>query len=261
MSDSPVISEFSSAGVLTITIDRQSKLNALNAEVIAGLEKAFGQAQQDSECRCVVLTGAGERAFVAGADIGELQALDQEQAHSFLERGHALMNLIEQLDKPVIAAINGFALGGGCELALACTIRVASDSALMGLPEVSLGLIPGYGGTQRLARQLGRGRALHMMLTGKPIRADQALEWGLVTQVVPAAELTGTVEKLAAGLAASAPLAMRGILRAVHEGADLELADGLALEIDEFVPICTSEDMREGTTAFLEKRKANFKGR
>lgn len=261
MSDCVVQTHHAANGVLTITIDRQSKLNALNADVITGLEQAFEEAQNNNDVRCVILTGAGDRAFVAGADIGELQALDESAARAFLARGHGLMNRIEQLGKPVIAAVNGFALGGGCELALACTLRLASDTALLGLPEVKLGLIPGYGGTQRLARQIGRGRALLMMLTGNPIKADKALEWGLLNEVVPADDLISTVEKLATNLAESAPLAMQGILDAVHGGADLPMEHGLAGEIEAFVKVCASEDMREGTSAFLEKRPASFKGK
>lgn len=260
MSSGPVHSR-SDGAITHITIDRQDKLNALNHEVIAGLESAFAAAGADPTCRVVVLTGAGERAFVAGADIAELQRLDATAARAFLQRGHALMERIETLGKPVIAAVNGFALGGGCELALACTLRIAADSALLGLPEVGLGLIPGYGGTQRLTRLLGRGRALHMMLTGKPVKAPQALEWGLVTEVVPAAELADSVARLAGALAGSAPLAMRGILAAVHGGADAPLAEGLALEIDEFARVCASDDMQEGTAAFLEKRRPTFTGR
>jgi enoyl-CoA hydratase len=260
MSSEAVISHVQGA-ITTITVNRPDKLNALNQQVIAGLERAFEAAASNPDCRVVVLTGAGDRAFVAGADIAELQALDAAAARAFLQRGHALMQHIENLGKPVIAAVNGFALGGGCELALACTLRVAADGALLGLPEVKLGLIPGYGGTQRLVRTVGASRALHMMLSGNPVKAEQALQYGLVTQVVPASELPAVVEKLAAALAASAPLAMRGIIAAVNGGAGQPLEQGLALEIDEFVKLCSSEDMREGTSAFLEKRPAVFKGR
>lgn len=260
MSATAVTSQ-SQGGITTITVNRPDKLNALNAQVIAGLEQAFKAAGADPDCRVVVLTGAGDRAFVAGADIGELQALDAAAARQFLQRGHGLMNHIENLGKPVIAAINGFALGGGCELALACTLRIAADSALLGLPEVKLGLIPGYGGTQRLSRSVGAARALHMMLSGSPIKAEQALQYGLVTQVVPAADLGAAVSKLAATLADSAPLAMRGIMAAVNGGTGQPLEQGLALEIDEFVKVCASDDMREGTSAFLEKRPASFSGR
>ena len=248
-------------GVATITVNRPDKLNALNADVIAGLERAFEDVGQDPGIRAVILTGAGDRAFVAGADIGELQALDPRESRTFVERGHALMRRIERLGKPVIAAVNGFALGGGCELALACTLRLASDAAMLGLPEVKLGLIPGYGGTQRLARQVGRGRALHMMLTGDPVNAEQAQAMGLVNSVHAADELSAVATKLAGKLAAGAPLAMAAIMRSVNRGADLPFDEGIGVETDQFVAICDTEDMQEGTSAFLEKRKAEFSGR
>lgn len=257
--ESPVLSA-SENGVTTLTINRPQKLNALDRDVIGALESAFQAAADDPATRVVVLTGAGPKAFVAGADIGELRDLGDDQARAFVERGLALMARIENLGKPVIAAINGFALGGGCELALACTMRIAADTARLGLPEVKLGLIPGYGGTQRLARLIGRGRALHLMLTGDPVTAEAALAQGLVTAVVPADELTAHVAGLAKSLAAGAPLAMAAIMDSVNTGADLPLADGLAVETDRFVAVCGSEDMREGTAAFLEKRRADFKG-
>ena len=244
-----------------IVIDRPEKLNALNQEVIEALDEAFGEAAADPQCRVVVLTGAGDRAFVAGADIAELQALEPGEAEAFVRRGHELMDRIEGLGKPVLAAINGFALGGGCELALACTLRFAADSARIGLPEVKLGLLPGYGGTQRLARLVGRGRALEMMLGGEPVTAARALEWGLVNGTAPAEELHALVSGWAEKLASGAPLAMEGILSAVHEGVDLPMADGLEVERERFARICSSEDMREGTAAFLEKRAASFRGR
>lgn len=247
--------------VRRIVINRPEKLNALNQEVIAALEQAFGEAATDPDCRVVVLTGAGDRAFVAGADISELQALKPTEAEAFVRRGQALMDHIERLGKPVLAAINGFALGGGCELALACTLRFAADDARIGLPEVKLGLIPGYGGTQRLTRLIGRGRALEMMLGGEPVTARRALDWGLVNGTAPAAELqplvTGWAEKLASG----APLAMEAIMAAVHGGADSSMEAGLAVERKHFARVCDSGDMREGTAAFLEKRAARFRGR
>ena len=244
-----------------ITIDRQDKLNALNQAVISGLMQAFQQAAQSPDVRCVVLTGAGNKAFVAGADIAEIKTLTQESAAAFLRKGNALMSFIENLGKPVVAAINGFALGGGCELALACSLRVASKTAQLGLPEVSLGLIPGYGATQRLTRLIGQGRSLEMILGGAMISADQACEWGLVNQVAEADELEAVVEKLAAKLARSAPLAVRAILKTVNAGHDLELAQGLAMEQAQFAQICSTEDMQEGTSAFLEKRRPRFKGK
>ena len=259
MSDPSLITR-TDGGVLTLTINRPNKLNALDAEVIGALEAAFDAAAEDPGVRAVVLPGAGDKAFVAGADIGELRALEPGEARSFVERGQALMNRIERLGKPVIAAVNGFALGGGCELALACTIRVAADTARFGLPEVKLGLIPGYGGTQRLTRLVGRGRSLHLMLTGDPINASEANDAGLVTAVVPMDTLLEEAQRLAASLASGAPLAQRAIMNAVHDGADLPLAAGLAKEIDAFVTICDTDDMREGTGAFLEKRKPDFRG-
>ncbi len=247
--------------IVHITIDRQDKLNALNRVVLAQLQAAFETASGSPDIRCVVLTGAGTRAFVAGADIGEIQALGRENAGKFVKQGHELMSLIENLGKPVIAAINGFALGGGCELALACTLRIAASTAQLGLPEVGLGLIPGFGGTQRLSRLIGRGRALEMMLTGVPVNADQAKDWGLVNAVAEPEKLAEKVNKLAGRLARSAPCAMRAILKAVHGGADLDLALGLAVEAEQFAKMCTTQDMREGTSAFLQKRKPEFKGK
>lgn len=248
-------------GVCTLTINRPEKLNALNENVLGLLSQAIDTLASDDSVNVVVITGAGERAFVAGADIGELRALEAQQTRAFIHRGQDLMNRIENLGKPVIAAVNGFALGGGCELALACTLRIAADSAIIGLPEVKLGLIPGYGGTQRLSRLIGRGRALHLMLTGEPVPADQAETMGLVNRVVPAGDLQETVEKLASRLAAGAPCAMKSIMNAVHQGSDLTLIEGLKVEANEFYEVSQTQDMREGTNAFLEKRKPQFQGK
>ncbi|NND45735.1 MAG: enoyl-CoA hydratase [Xanthomonadales bacterium] len=248
-------------GVLTLTINREDKLNALNRAVLEALHDAFTDAARRPDIRCVVLTGAGRRAFAAGADVGEIRALEQDQVEAFVDFGHELMNSIENLGKPVIAAIHGYALGGGCELALACTLRIASTEAQIGLPEIGLGLIPGYGGTQRLSRLAGRGRALHLMLTGKPIKAEQALQWGILNEVVEPDALDDTVQALAGRLARSAPLAMQAIMAAVNQGADLALARSLDLEKQYFARICGTADMREGTGAFLEKRKPEFKGK
>jgi len=247
--------------VLTVTINRPDKLNALNQAVFSELTEVFNEAAADDSVRCVVLTGAGDKAFVAGADITELRAMDSDQAAEAVKVARKLMQNMEQMGKPVIAAINGYALGGGCELALACTIRIASSNAQIGLPEIKLGLIPGYGGTQRLARLAGRGRALHMMLTGKPVDAQQAFDWGIVTQVAGPEELQQTVAKIAQGLAASAPLSMRSIIDTVNSGADRSLDEGLDLEQWAFTSLFDSDDMREGTAAFLEKRKPEFSGR
>ena len=259
MTDQFVITA-SDAGIMHITIDRQDKLNALNKQVLAQLLNAFESAAHDPGVRCVVLTGAGSRAFVAGADIAEIRSLDHDGVKQLVQQGHGLMTLIENLGKPVIASVNGFALGGGCELALACSLRIASSSALLGLPEVQLGLMPGYGGTQRLTRLIGRGRALEMMLTGKPVAADQAMQWGLVNAVAEPEELENLVNKLAEKLARSAPCAMRGILEAAGGGADLALPEALEFEAEKFTGLFETEDMREGTAAFLEKRKQGFKG-
>ncbi len=248
-------------GVATLTIHRPEKLNALDAGVIAALDDAFAALAADDSIRAVILTGAGDKAFVAGADIGELRDLPADRAETFLARGLAMMGRIETLGKPVIAAINGFALGGGCELALACNLRIASDNARLGLPEVKLGLIPGYGGTQRLARLVGKGRALQLMLTGDPVTAEQALAMGLVNEVVPADALADRAAALAAKLAGGAPVAMAAIIGVVNEGLDQPLAEGIDLESRRFAAVCASADMREGTAAFMEKRKPQFTGK
>jgi len=248
-------------GVMHITVDRQDKLNAVNRIVLGELNAAFEAAGRNPDVACIVLTGAGNRAFVAGADIGEIRSLDEDGVREIVQLGHDLMALIENLGKPVIAAINGFALGAGCELTLACTLRIAASTAQIGLPEIHLGLMPGYGGTQRLCRLIGRSRALEMMLTGKPVRAEQAMDWGLVHALAEPEDLMDEVNKFAAKLAGSAPCAMRGILEAVHHGADLELTRAMAIEAEQFISLFDTEDMREGTSAFLEKRKPAFKGR
>jgi enoyl-CoA hydratase len=211
--------------------------------------------------RVVILTGAGEKAFVAGADIGELGEQSPVAAKEYTHRGQAVVDAIEDLGKPVIACVNGFALGGGCELALACTMRIASDNAKLGQPEVKLGLIPGYGGTQRLARLVGKGIAMQLVLTGEMISAQEAHRIGLVNEVVPAAELIPRAEAIAAKIIANAPLAIQYAMEAVNHGLDLPLADGLFLEATLFAVCCATEDKNEGTKAFLEKRPAQFKGR
>ena len=222
--------------VFHITIDRQDKLNALNRAVLEELESAFSAAGDDSDVRVVVFTGAGPRAFIAGADIGEIRQLDRAGGAAMARQGHDLALKIQNLGKPVIAAVNGFALGGGCELALACSIRIASSNAILGLPEIKLGLMPGFGGTQRLARLIGRGQAMEMALTGDPVDARRALELGLVNQVVAPKELENAVGELAGKLAGSAPHAMRGILNAINHGTDLPLADGLDAGRDQCFP-------------------------
>ena len=247
--------------VLALTINRPRALNALDTRTLAALGEAVARAAADDSVRVVTLTGAGDRAFAAGADIGELAALTPEAARRFAERGQAVLRALETLGKPSIAAINGFALGGGCELAMACSIRMAADHAQFGQPEIDLGLLPGFGGTQRLARLAGRGRALDLLLTGARIGAAEAERIGLVTRVVPAADLAREARALADRLAAKAPLALRYILDAVHEGADLPLASALRLEAGLFGVAAGTDDMREGTRAFLEKRPPTFTGR
>ncbi|QOC23603.1 enoyl-CoA hydratase/isomerase family protein [Wenzhouxiangella sp. AB-CW3] len=248
-------------GVRTLTINRPDKLNALNRQTLLELFQAITQAHGDDQVRVIVLTGSGEKAFVAGADIGEIRDQSAVQARAFSAMGQNLMAIIQNLDKPVIAAINGFALGGGMELALACHLRIASDKARLGLPEIKLGIMPGFGGTQRLLRLVGTTRALEMSLTGEPIDAERAREMGIVNRVVTPDALKAEVMQLATQLAGSAPEAVSGILQAVNQGADTDLNTALALETARFALCCSTEDMREGTSAFLEKRQPEFQGR
>lgn len=253
--------ELSNRGaVRTIVVNRPDKLNALNRETLNELTLAFAQAAQDDDVRAVVLTGAGEKAFVAGADIAEMNGYTPVQAQAFSRTGQRLMSSIERLGKPVIARIQGFALGGGMELAMACHLRVASEKAKFGQPEINLGLIPGFGGTQRLLRLAGRGAALELCLTGAVINAQRAFELGIVTRVVSAENLDQSVDALADQLAAAAPLAAAGILDAVLQGGESALDQGLEFETQGFALAFSTDDMREGTSAFLEKRKAEFKG-
>ena len=247
--------------VVVATINRPKVLNALNAQTLDELGEVIGDAQKDDEVRVVILTGAGEKAFVAGADINELAVQTPVGGRDHARRGQSLFDRIERLGKPVIAAVNGFALGGGCELAMACTIRIASDTAKFGQPEINLGIIPGYAGSQRLPRLVGRGRALELLLTGQQISAEEAWRIGLVNRVVPAANLMTEARALADALASRAPIAVRYILDAVAGGLEMSFADGQDYEATLFGLVSTTEDMREGTKAFLEKRKANFTGR
>lgn len=244
-----------------ITLNRPDKLNALNQQTIEELHSAFADAATTASVRVIVLTGAGPKAFVAGADIAEMNSLSPIQARDFSRVGQKLMVKIEQLGKPVIAMINGFALGGGMELAMACHLRVAADTAKLGQPEVSLGLIPGFGGTQRLLRLAGRAAALELCLLGKPIDAPRALALNLVTQVVASAELETETMKLAEQLAASAPQAMRGILDAILIAGESGLEAGLEYETQAFALAFSTEDMKAGTSAFLSRGKAQFTGR
>jgi enoyl-CoA hydratase len=247
--------------VHTIVVNRPDKLNALNRDTLNELTLAFAQAAQDDAVRVIVLTGAGEKAFVAGADIAEMNGYTPVQAQAFSRAGQRLMSSIERLGKPVIARIQGFALGGGMELAMACHLRVASDKAKFGQPEINLGLIPGFGGTQRLLRLAGRGAALELCLTGAVINAQRAYELGLLTRLVAPEALDEAVNTLADQLAVAAPLAAAGILDAVLQGGESAIDQGLEFETQGFALAFSTEDMREGTTAFLEKRKAEFKGR
>ncbi len=244
-----------------ITIDRPKVLNALNMATMQELKQAFAAIKDDDEVRVVILTGAGEKAFVAGADIGELSQHSPVSAKEYTHKGQATVDAIENLGKPVIACVNGFALGGGCELAMACTMRLASENAKLGQPEVKLGLIPGYGGTQRLPRLVGKGIAMQLVLTGEMISAQEAHRIGLVNEVIPAGELIARAEAIAAKIIANAPLAIQYAMEAVNRGLDLPLADGLFLEATLFGVCCATEDKNEGTKAFLEKRPAQFKGK
>ena len=260
MSDSPLLIQ-DADGIRTITIHRPDKLNALNAATLDALDAAFAEAASDAAVRVVVLTGSGPKAFVAGADIGEMNALTPVQGRDFSLRGTRMMRRVERLPKPVIAMVNGFALGGGLELAMCCHLRIAADTAKVGQPEINLGLIPGFGGTQRLLRLCGRAATLELCLAGVPISAERALQLGIVNRVVPAAELEAETMKLAAQLAASAPLALRGMLDCVNVGGECGIEEGLEYEAAQFGLVFSTQDMREGTSAFLEKRKPTFHGR
>ncbi len=244
-----------------VTLNRPKVLNALNAATLTELEIVFTTILTDDSIRAVVLTGAGEKAFAAGADIQELAAANGTQGEAVARRGQAVFGAIENCGKPVIACVHGFALGGGCELALACTLRIASETARFGQPEVKLGLIPGYGGTQRLARLVGQGIALHMILTAEMISAAEALRIGLVHEVVPAEKLLARGEEIARTIASMAPLAVRASLEAVHRGLNLPLEEALQLEASLFGSCCETVDKAEGTRAFLEKRPPVWQGR
>jgi enoyl-CoA hydratase len=244
-----------------VTLSRPAVLNALNHQTVDELRRAVLEVRHDDSARVLVLTGAGEKAFVAGADIGELSQGTALSGRDLAARGQHVFDLIEQLGKPSIAAINGFALGGGCELAMACTFRIAADTARLGLPETNLGIIPGYAGTQRLPRLVGRDRALDLILTGRLVPASEALQIGLVTRVVPAATLMDEVRAFAQTLATRPPVAVRMAMEAVNRGLEMSFADGCALEASLFGLVATTDDMREGTRAFLEKRKPEFTGR
>ena len=247
--------------VAVLTINRPKVLNALNGQTLDELRRAVLELKHDPAVRAVIVTGAGEKSFIAGADINELAVQSPTDGREHAIRGQHVFDLIEHMGKPVIAAINGYALGGGCELAMACTIRIAADTAKLGQPEINLGLVPGYAGTQRLARIVGRGRALELLLTGDQITAQEAHRLGLVNRVVAAADLMAEARALAASLAGKAPIAVRYILEAVHKGLEMPFPQAQIFEATLFGLVAATEDMREGTKAFLEKRKPDFKGR
>lgn len=260
MTDSPLLTADHDA-IRVITVNRPDKLNALNAATLDALHAAIDAAAGDDAVRAVVLTGAGPKAFVAGADIAEMSGLTPVQGRDFSQRGQRMMRRVEKMPKPVIAMVNGFALGGGLELAMCCHLRIAADTAKVGQPEINLGLVPGFGGTQRLLRLAGRAAVLELCLTGAPIDATRAQQLGIVNRVVPAAKLEAETMKLAAQLAAAAPLALRGILDCVNVGADCALDEAMEYEAAQFGLVFSTDDMREGTRAFLERRKPEFSGR
>jgi len=248
-------------GVAVVTVNRPDKLNALNDAVIADLDRAVGRIENDDAIRGVILTGAGPKAFVAGADIAELSTQTPITGKSRAMRGQAVFRRLERCGKPVIAAVNGFALGGGCELAMACHLRVASESAKFGQPEVKLGIGPGYGGTVRLPRLVGKGRALDLLLTARMVGAEEALQMGLANRVVPADKLMAEAEALLRGILANGPLAVRLCIEAVDAGLEMSMDEAHILEANHFGLLASTEDMREGMGAFLEKRTAAFRGR
>ena len=260
MNDSVVLHQ-DRGPVRVLTVNRPDKLNALDAATLDALLEAFRAAADDASVRVVVLTGAGPRAFVAGADISQMNTLTPVQGRDFALRGQRMMLFVETLPKPVIAMVIGFALGGGLELAMCCHLRIASDTAKVGQPEINLGLIPGFGGTQRLLRLAGRAATLELCLVGAPVDAARALQLGIVNRVVPAAELEAQTLALAEQLAGSAPLALRGILDCVNTGGECAIEEGLAFEAAQFGLVFSTDDMREGTSAFLERRKPVFQGR
>jgi enoyl-CoA hydratase len=248
-------------GIAYVTVNRPKVLNALNTPTWTDLRTAFEDARDDEAVRGVILTGAGDKAFIAGADIGELAQATAFPAQQSSRFGQQVLDLVETLGKPVVAAVNGFALGGGCEAAMACTIRIAVESARFGQPEVALGLVPGGGGTQRLPRLVGKGRALQLILSGDMIDAQEAYRIGLVNEIVPAADLITRAEAILHKIAANGPIAVRFSLEAVNKGMETSQSEGLLLEAAYFGLCAATEDKQEGTAAFLEKRPAQFHGR
>lgn len=261
MGDSTYIKVERDDELAVVTIDRQDKLNALNADVVSEIGQAFEGLRDDDTVRAVILTGAGEKAFVAGADIGELATMNSMSGVAVSRAGQQVFRAIELYPKPVIAAVGGYALGGGCELALACHIRIASERARFGLPEVGLGIIPGYGGTIRLARLIGLGRAIELTLTGEMVKAEQARTIGLVSDVVAPAALMEAAKELARTITKNGPVAVRLALESMYRAVDAATEDALGFESSAFGLLASTDDMKEGMQAFLEKRKADFKGR
>ena len=251
--------QIAETGVLTITINREKKLNALCFELLVELRQILEQHQNDASVKGVIITGAGQKAFAAGADISEFLQLKPDGGEDMATSGHEVMHLIESYPKPVIAAVNGYALGGGCELAMACHLRLASENARFGQPEVNLGIIPGYGGTQRLVQLIGKAKALELLMTADMIKADEALRLGLINHVVPQEELLEACEKIILKIADKAPLAIAGVIRCVNAHYNA-CENGFETEVKEFGKCFASNDLQEGASAFLEKRKANFKG-
>jgi enoyl-CoA hydratase len=247
-------------GVATITFNRPKVLNALSVATLKEFSQALDEVSANDDARAVMITGAGDKAFIAGADINELAVLGPTDGQKVARHGQAVMDKLEGLGKPVIAAINGYALGGGCELALACHLRLAADTAMLGLPEINLGVLPGHGGTQRLARLVGKGRALDLVCTGRHISAEEAKEMGLVNEVVPRDELCDRARELADTLASKAPVALRYCLEAINQGLETTMNEGMVIEANLFGLACATEDQTEGMKAFLEKRKPEWKG-
>jgi enoyl-CoA hydratase len=257
----PVLLSVDHGAVRVLTVNRPDKLNALDAATLDALHVAFDAAASEPAVRAIVLTGSGPKAFVAGADIAQMNTLTPVEGRDFSLRGQRMMRRIERMPKPVIAMVNGFALGGGLELAMSCHLRIAADTAKVGQPEINLGLIPGFGGTQRLLRLAGRAATLELCLAGAPIDAARAMQLGIVNRVVPAAELEAHVMALAQQFANAAPLALRGILDCVSVGGECGIEEGLEYESAQFGLMFSTDDMREGTSAFLERRKPTFAGR
>ena len=261
MSFSHILFESSDDGIALVTVNRPDKLNALNSATVMELEEAFARVREDAATRALIITGSGERAFVAGADINELAVLNPVEAQIYAARGQRILRDLETMRKPSVAAVNGFALGGGLELAMACTVRFASPNASLGQPEIKLGILPGYGGTQRLPRLIGRGRALELLLAGDPVDAAEAHRIGLVNAVVPQEDLIAHSRQWLGKVLANAPVAAALILQAVDLGLNSSLDEGLRYEALAFGLTTATEDRREGTRAFLEKRKPAFAGK